>query len=71
MPAQATKQNRRPIFMVADLDGENVAFGQGADTLQQISRALFDLAECPQDFAARRQDSWRIAFPRQCFLPRF
>ena len=34
--------------MVADLDGENVAFGKDVDVLQQITRALFDLAECPE-----------------------
>jgi hypothetical protein len=71
MSAQATNQNRRPIFMVADLDGENVAFGKAADILQQITGTLFDLAECPEDFAARRKDGWCIAFSRKCFLPHF
>jgi hypothetical protein len=71
MPAQATNQNRWPIFMVADFDGENVAFGKDADTLQQITRTLFDVAECPEDVAARCKDSWGIAFSRECFLPHF
>ncbi len=57
--------------MVADLNCENVAFGKDADVLQQITRALLDLAECPEDFAARCKDSWRIAFSRECFLPHF
>jgi hypothetical protein len=71
MLAQATNQNRRPIFMVADLDGQNVVFVKDPDALQQITRALFDVAECPEDFTARCKDSRGIAFSRECFLPRF
>jgi hypothetical protein len=69
--AQASDQNRRPIFVVADLDGQNMASGKDADALQQITRALFDVAERPKHFASRCKNGWRIALFFQRSSPRF
>ena len=69
MPAQATDQNRWPIFMVADLDSENAAFVENVDASQQVASALFNVAECSEHFAAGRKNSWRIPLSRERFLP--
>src|SRR6266508_994596 len=71
MPAQTTEQNRRPIFMVADLHAENVAFTKDVHPLQEITCALFDLAERPEPLAASCKDSDCIASSCECFLPPF
>ena len=69
MPAQATDQNRWPIFMVADLDSENAAFVENIGASHQVASALFNVAECSEHFAARRKNSWRIPLSRERFLP--
>ena len=57
MSAQTSDQNRRPIFMVADLDRDNAAFGENARSLQSKSRARCSIiAECPENFAARVEE---------------
>jgi hypothetical protein len=71
MPAQTSDENRWPIFVVADLDTENVAFAKDVNPFQQITRAPFDLAEGPEHFAARGKNSGGIALFCECFLPRF
>jgi hypothetical protein len=69
MPGQTSDKNRWPIFVIADLDTENVAFAKDIDPFQQITRALFDFAERSEHFAAGCENSRRVAFSRECFLP--
>src|ERR1700720_89839 len=69
MPAQATDQNRWPIFMVADLDCENVSLMENVDALQQVASALFNVAERSKHFAVGRKNSRRITLSRERFLP--
>ena len=69
MPAQATDQNRWPIFMVADLDSENAAFVENVDASHQVASALFNVAKCSEHFAAGRKNRWRIPLSRERFLP--
>ena len=71
MPAQTSDENRWPIFVVADLDAENVAFAKDVDRFQQITGALFDLAERPEYFATRCENTRRIMLSPECFLPCF
>src|SRR4029077_8608628 len=68
-PAQTTDQNRWPIFMVADLDSENVAFCENVNASQQVASALFNLVECSEHFAGGRKNSWLITLSRERFLP--
>jgi hypothetical protein len=69
MPAQASDQNRWPIFLVADLDSENVAFVENVHASQQVASALFNVAECSEYFAAGRKNSWRITLSGERFFP--
>ena len=69
MPAQATDQNRWPIFMVADLDSENAAFVENVDASHQVASALFNVAKCSEHFAAGRKNRRRIPLSGERFLP--
>ena len=60
--AQSCDQNRRPIFMIANLDRDNAMLGEDVDPRLELPRALFDFTKCPHDFAVRRENCRRIAF---------
>jgi hypothetical protein len=68
--AQSCDQNRRPIWMITDLDRDNAMLGEDVDLRLEVPRALFNITKCPQEFAVRRENRGRIAFLRKRLAPR-
>jgi hypothetical protein len=54
---QTRKQNCRPLFVVADLDGEHAAGTEVPDFRFHLVRVSIDLRKCPDDFAGGIEDS--------------
>jgi hypothetical protein len=53
---QTSDQNRRPIFVVSDLDRDNASGAEHVDLSLEIARAFFDVGKFSQDLAARVED---------------
>jgi len=68
--AQASDQNRWPIFMIADLNREDLACIEDVDLRCEMARSLFDLSKRPRDFPRWIENGRPIAFPQQRFVPR-
>src|SRR5439155_25657855 len=68
--AQASDQNRWPIFMIADLNREDLACIEDVDLRCEMARSLFDLSKRPRDFPRWIENGRPIAFPQQSFGPR-
>ncbi len=54
--AQTSDQNRRPIFVVSDLDRDDASGAEHVDLSLEIARAFFDVGKFSQDLAARVED---------------
>ena len=58
--AQTSDQERRPIFMIANLDRDHTTFGEAVDFRFEIASTCFDIEKSSHDFPARVKDRWRI-----------
>ena len=58
--AQASDQDRRPIFMIANLKRDHTTLGKAVDFRLEIARRLFDIGKSSCNFPARIKDRGRI-----------
>jgi hypothetical protein len=57
---QASDQDRRPIFMIANLERDHTTLGEAVDFWLEIARASFDIRKSSCNFPARIKDRGRI-----------
>jgi hypothetical protein len=48
---QTSDENRRPIFVIADLNRNDLARIEGLDPRFELARSLFNLSKRPRDLA--------------------
>ena len=58
--AQASDQDRWPVFMIANLERDHTTLGEAGDFRLEIARTFFDIGKSSRDFPARVKDRWRI-----------
>jgi hypothetical protein len=62
-PAQTSDQNRRPIFVIADLNRNDLARIEELDLRLDLARSLFNLSKRPRDLAGWTENGRLIIFP--------
>jgi hypothetical protein len=62
--AQTRDENRRPIFVIADLDPDDIAGTKYVDFRYEIARSLFNLPKRPGDVPSGIENGGLIAFSR-------
>jgi len=67
---QTCDENRRPIFMIADLNRNDFARAESLDLRFELARLLFNLSKRPRDLAGRIENGGLIALSRQRLVPR-
>src|SRR5881398_163414 len=58
--AQASDQDRRPIFMIANLEGDHTTLGEAVDFRLEIGRTFFDIGKSSCNFPTGIKDRRRI-----------
>ncbi len=58
--AQASDQDRRPIFVIANLERDHTTLGEAVDFRLEIARTLFDIGKSSCNFPAGIKDRGRI-----------
>src|SRR5947208_1395780 len=54
--AQASDQDRRPIFMIANLEGDHTTLGEAVDFRLEIGRTFFDIGKSSCNFPTGIKD---------------
>ena len=67
--AQTSDQNRRPIFVVSDLNSDNTARRELFKLPFELARAFFYLGKFPEDLAVRIENGWAIFCAAQRLFP--
>jgi hypothetical protein len=70
LPSQAGDKDGWPIFVIADLDGNDRARRQRINLFFEKARSLFDLCEALHDLPSCIENRGVIAFARDRRLPR-
>jgi hypothetical protein len=68
---QTRDQNRRPIFVVADLDGDESSRLEVADLRLEIAGAILDLSEAVSDLSVPVENRRCVGFFDENFRPPF
>ena len=68
-PAQASDENRRPIFMVSDLNSDNIARAECFKQNLEIAGAFFHVDKSPQNLVARVENGRRAFCAAKRLLP--
>ena len=69
VPAKASDQDRRPIFVVSDLNSDNTARRELFKLPFELARAFFYLGKFPEDLAVRIENGWAIFCAAQRLFP--